>query len=200
MVRLLDLVGGILQWIGRLYGLVILAAGALLLYWGGRGALAYFTGVRAAWTDPLACAAGLAAGVLAVWAGARVVRGGLPSSAARPSSELDQTLEEAMKLERRDPAAARQLLDSYFTREAASDEARREDLRARSAYDVDAAIALRTELHNEMELNALFRKDVLKKWPEEQRGPMLAEIEQSDRHFQTELSSLEDTIAKLRLR
>jgi hypothetical protein len=200
MARWLDLVGGILQWIGRLYGLIILAAGVLLLYWGGRGALAYVTGVRAAWSDPLACAAGLVGGVLGVWAGARVVRRGLPSRAGGPSSELDATLEEAMKLERHDPAAARQLLDGYFTHQAATDEARRENLRARSAYDVDAALALRKELQNELELNALFRKDVLKKWPEDQRGPMLAEIDQTDHQFQSELRVLEDKIARLRLR
>ena len=199
MVRWLDLIGGILQWIGRLYGLVILAAGGLLLYWGGRGALAYATGIRAAWSDPLACAAGLVGGVLGVWVGARVVRRGLPSSAG-PSSELDATLEEATKLERQDPAAARQLLDNYFTREAATDEARRGELRARSAYDVDAAIALRKELQDELELNASFRKQVVKKWREDQRAPMLAEIDLTDRQCQTELRALEDTIARLRLR
>jgi hypothetical protein len=200
MPRLPDLVGGILQWIGRIYGLIILTAGVLLLYWAGRGALAYFTGIRAAWTDPLACAAGLVGGVLGVWAGAHIVRRGLPSRAGGPSSELDATLEEAMNLERHDPATARQLLDSYFTRAAATDEARREDLRARSASDVDAAIALENDLRKELELNALFRKDVLQEWPEDQRGPMLAEIEKTERKFQTELRGLEDTIARLRLR
>jgi hypothetical protein len=200
MLRWLDLVGKTLEWVGRLYGLIILAVGVLLLYWGGRGAFAYLNGIRAAWSDPLACAAGVVGGVLGIWAGARVVRRGLPARGTRPSSELDATLEEAMKLERDYPAEARQLLDGYFTRQAASNEARRNDLRARSANDVDAALVLRNELQKELELNALFRKEVLKKWPDGQRAPMLNEIDQTDRQCQSELRSLEDTIARLRLR
>ena len=85
-------------------------------------------------------------------------------------------------------------------REAAADDARRAGLRARAALDVDAAIALRKELQDELDLNADFRKDVLKTWPEDQRAPMLAEIEKTDRQFQTELRTLDATIARLRLR
>src|SRR6267143_524300 len=199
MPRRLDVFGATLQWVGRLYGLIVLAVGGLLLCWGGRGVRAYLSGIRAAWSDPLACAAGIVGGILGIWAGAHVARRGLPARGGRPSSELDATLEEAMRLERDDPAAARKL-DSYFTREAATDEARRDDLRARSAYDVDAAHALRNELQKQLELNALFRKDVLRKWPEDQRGPMLSELDQTDSQFQSERQSLEDTIARLRLR
>jgi len=193
-----------LDFVGRLYGLVILGAGAVLLFFAGRGALAYAHGIRAAWTDPLACAAGFIGGVLGLWAGARVLQRGLPTGgvafAGRTSSpELDATLEEASRLEREDPAAARQLLDSYFAREAALKDARRADLRARSASDVEAARALRRELQEDLELNLSFRKEVLRKWPEDQRAPMLAELDQTDQEFRSELLELDATIGRLKL-
>ena len=203
MRRWLDLVGVALQLVGRAYGLIILGIGALLLYWAGRGALAYANGIRAAWADPLACAAGFIGGMLGLWAGARVLRGGIPPGGLGlgrgTSPELDATLAEASRLEAEDPAAARQLLDGYFAREAAMKETRRAELRVRSSDNVEAARALRRELQEEVELNALFRKDVLRKWPEDQRGPMLAEIDQTDRQFRAELLELDDTIARLRL-
>src|SRR5437588_5094731 len=147
MRRWLNLVGLALQLVGRVYGLAILAVGVLLLYWTGRGALAYANGIRAAWTDPLACAAGFIGGVLGLWAGARVLRRGIPSGGLGlgrgTSPELDATLDETTRLEGEDPAAARRLLDSYFTREAAMKETRRAELRARSSHDVKAAGALR---------------------------------------------------------
>ncbi len=204
MRRWLEPVGFALQLVGRAYGLIILGVGALLVYWAGRGALAYANGIRAAWADPLACAAGFIGGVLGLWAGTRVLRRGIPPGGLGlgrgASPELDATVEEASRLEGEDPAAARQLLDSYFTREAAMKETRRAELRTRSSTDVNAARALRRELQEEMELNGVFRKEVLRKWPEDQRAPMLAEIDQTDRQFQSELLGLDDTIARLRLR
>jgi len=57
---------------------------------------------------------------------------------------------------------------------------------------------LRRELEEEVERNARFRNEVLKKWPEDQRAPMLAEIDQADRQFQSELLELDRTIARLK--
>src|SRR5688572_25502768 len=124
MRRWLDLVGLAFQLVGRAYGVFILGVGVLLLYWAGRGALAYSNGIRAAWADPLACAAGFIGGALGLWAGARVLRGGIPAGSfglgRGTSPELDATLAEASRLEADDPAAAQQLLDSYFTRDRKS--------------------------------------------------------------------------------
>jgi len=199
MNRWLNLLGLTAQLVGRVYGLAILAAGAALLYWAGRGTLAYLQGTRAAWSDPLACAAGFVGGALAMWAGAHVLRGGVPRLSGKTSSELDAALEAASNLEREDPVAARQILDDYFAREATK-EARRTELRALSSQDVEAARALRRELQEELALDAEFRKEVVKKWPEDQRAGMLAEIDQADREVQAELLQLDNAIERLRLR
>ena len=114
------------------------------------------------------------------------------------NDELTRTLAEVDKLEDTDPVAARQLLDRYFARDAAKTENRRAELRQRSHHDPEAAVTLRRELEEEVELNARFRKEVLKKWPEDQRAPMLAGIDQADRQFQSELLELDRTIARLK--
>ena len=203
MLRWFDLLDVTLRWIGRLYGLVFLAIGLLMLYWGGRGLLAYEAGIRAAWTEPLACAAGLLAGLLSLWAGTRVVRSGIPPRwfprGRGISEELDATLEEAMKLERTDPAASRQLLDSYFMREAAATENRRAELRHRALHDIRAAVELRRELQDDLDSNALARKDLLKGMPPEQHAPMLTQIDEVDRELQSQLLQLNGTIERLRL-
>jgi hypothetical protein len=58
----------------RVYGTVFIALGALFVYWGGRGLLAYTSGVRAAWTEPGVCVLGLIAGPLIAWFGWRMLR------------------------------------------------------------------------------------------------------------------------------
>ena len=203
MIRWRDLPPFALDLVGRAYGLFFLAIGVLFTYWTARGLIAYASGVRTAWSDPLACGAGAVIAVFSFWAGARVVRGGIPSvrlfSGRGTSPELDQTLEEAMRLERTDPAAAQQLLDSYFMREAAATNARREDLRRRAAIDVEAAVALRRELAEELANNAELKKDMLKRMSEGERGGMLGEIETSNRQLEVELSDLERTIGQRRL-
>src|SRR6266581_3208877 len=80
------------------------------------------------------------------------------------NDELTRTLAEADKLEDTDPVAARQLLDRYFARDAAKTENRRAELRQRSYHDPEAAVTLRRELEEEVELNARFRKEVLRKF------------------------------------
>jgi hypothetical protein len=203
MPRWYDVVGAGITWLGRLYGVVFLCLGVVFLYWGGRGLLAFKNGIRAAWSDPAVCAVGLLIGVLSLWVGSHLVRNavlarefaggrGLPD-------ELAQTLDEVGRLEKTNPGVARDTLDNYFVRDAATTERRRAELRQRSSYDVEAAIALRRELQKEIELNALFRKDVLKKWPEEQRAPMLAEINHTNRQFESELLELDRAITRLRL-
>jgi hypothetical protein len=203
MLRWWDLPELALRWIGRLYGSLILGVGIVLLYFAARGLVGYARGIRAAWTDPIAGAAGFVAGVLALWIGARLLRRGIPFvvlGSGRRSRELASTLEEVDKLQREDPVAADQLLENYFTREAATKEVLRAELRAQSSHDVEAARALRRELQAELELNAVFRKDVLKKWPEDQRQSMLAEIDETTRQYRSELLELDETIERLRLR
>src|SRR6267143_5939706 len=97
--RLLDVLSIAFSWLQRLYGVFFLALGVLFLYWAGRGLLAYENGLRAAWSDPLACIAGVAAGVLSLWAGYRIVRRGLSFGRTLggrwDSEELTATLEAA---------------------------------------------------------------------------------------------------------
>jgi len=88
------------------------------------------------------------------------------------SDELAQAIDEADKLDETDPAT----------------------------HDVDSAVVLRRTLQKKIEINALFRKDVLKNVPEDQRAPMLVEIEEADRRFQSELLELERTIPRRKLR
>jgi len=202
MPRWYNIVSAGLTWLGRLYGVFFLGLGVVFLYLGGRGLVAFKNGIRAAWSDPTACIIGLVAGVLSLWVGSHLVKN---ATLAREfaggrgrNDELTRTLAEADKLEDTDPVAARRLLDRYFARDAAKTENRRAELRQRSHHDPEAAVTLRRELEEEVELNARFRKEVLKKWPEDQRAPMLAEIDQADRQFQSELLELDRTIARLK--
>jgi hypothetical protein len=191
-------------WLGRLYGVAFFAIGFVFLYWAGRGFLAYANGIRAAWTEPWACLIGLVAGVASWWVGFHLVK---DRALARQfvagrdrSDELSKLADEFSRLEDTDPVAARQLLEGDLSRETAKAEARRAQLRERSYYDVDAAIALRRELQKEIKLNAEFRKNVVKKWPAEQREPMLAEIDRTDLEYQSQIRELDGRIEELRLR
>ena len=184
----------------RIYGAFFLVLGVLFLYWSGRGFLGYAHGIREAWADPTACVIGLIIGPLSLWAGFHAARSParLLSRLSEPKTELDRTIQEAMKLEQTDPAASRQLLDDYFAREAAATETRRTELRGRAPKDISAALALREELSTELRDNALMRKDVLRKWPAEKRSDMLLELDAADSRLQTELSELASTIDRLR--
>ena len=202
--RLLRAYSVLLGWIGRLYGTFFLALGILFFYWAGRGLLAYATGIRAAWSDPLACVAGLVAGGLSVWTGLRFVRHGIPPRGFRRShgmsKELEATLDEALRLEETDPAASRQLLDSYFMREAVVTDARRADLRQRAIHDLKSALDLRRELQDELASNAFGRREMLATLPEGQRTSVLTEIEAADHRLQSELLQLNATIERLKLK
>jgi len=202
--RLLDVVSIGFGWLQRLYGVFFVALGALFLYWAGRGLLAYEHGVRAAWSDPLACLAGVAAGVLSLWAGSRIVRSGLSFGVTVggrwDSEELAATLEAADKLQRTDPIAAQQLLDSYFTREAAATDMRRSSLRQRAPYDLKAALALREELQDDLNANTYARSEMLKGMPVSQHNTALTQIDQDDQNLRAELSALEVVITRLQAR
>jgi hypothetical protein len=197
-----------MRWIERLYGLFFrlyavffLALGALFLYWGVRGLLAYQAGTRAAWTDPLACAAGLVAGVLSLWTGVRLMPGKIALGRTRGvSAELQTTLDIAMELEQTDPAAAQQLLDSYFMREAAAEGTRRMELRQRAPYDVAAALELRRRLQEDLTSNVAARNDILKDVPEPERTAMVTQIDAAQHDLQTELVDLDNKIDRLKLR
>ena len=68
MPRWYDLIPAVETWLGRFYGMAILALGAVSLYWGTRGFLALLHGVRADWTDPRACGIALVIAGLSFWA------------------------------------------------------------------------------------------------------------------------------------
>jgi len=188
----------LLLWsIGRFYGLVFVALGGVFFYWGIRGLLAYSNGTRAAWSEPAVCVVGFLAGGLSLWIGVRLVRSGIPSDRlARGQGELDATVDAAMKLERTDPAAAYELMDRYFIREAAATEARRAELRQRAPHDRDAAVELRRELQDELTTNALNREDVVKRASADQRASLLAQIDAADRDLRAELVQLDAVIER----
>jgi hypothetical protein len=192
------------QLLARLYGLFFVAIGAVFVYWSGRGLLAYANGIRAAWAEPGACIIGLIVASLSFWVGTRMVRKGIPAgnlaSMAGISEQLESTMEEAMTLERTDPAASRRLLDDYFTQQASATEVRRADLRHRAQQDINAALALREELREEVKNNALLRKNVLARWPPEQRPSMLLELDAAESQLKAELLQLDGQIAQLKQR
>lgn len=192
MLRVIELIRWVL---GRLYGLVFVGLGGVFLYWSARGFIAYSDGVRVAWSEPAICAVGIVVGGLSLWVAIHFVRSGIPES--RHSSELDALVDAAMKLERTDPAAAHKLLDPYFMREAAATEARRVELRRRASHDHDAAVELRRELAEDLETNALRKRDALKKAPADRRAAIVAEIDAADRAVREELLQLDTTIQRL---
>lgn len=200
--KLPDLIGAGLELVFRLYGVFFLALAALFVYWSARGLLAYEAGIRAAWADPLAAAAGLGATALSFWAGIKIVRGRIPPSTIRGSgsSELDATIAEAMKLERSDPQAARQLLDGYFIREAQNTQYRREELRQRAEHDLSVAVALRKELQGELADSRALKKDMLKHVPADQRDDLLHEADETDRELSNQLAELDSLIKRHELR
>jgi len=116
------------------------------------------------------------------------------------SRELEATLDEALRLEETDPAASRQLLDSYFMREAVVTDARRADLRQRAIHDLKSALDLRRELQDELASNAFGRRQMLATLPEGQRTSVLTEIEAADHRLQSELLQLNGTIERLKLK
>ena len=82
--------GIVLQLVIRSYGAFFLAAGAVLLYWAGRGLLGYVGGSRTAPSDPVAGAAGLIAGVLGLWVGTRLLRGEMPTDGGPLRSDEEE--------------------------------------------------------------------------------------------------------------
>jgi hypothetical protein len=194
-------VANLATWVmGRLYGLFFMALGTLFLFWGGRGALAFLSGVRAAWSDPTAIAIGLVVAPLSFWIGVHLLRGGLPRKglfSGIVSPELQNVLDAAMKLERTDPGAARELLDSYFMRQAADTERRRTELRSRAPHDRQAALELLRDLQAELSDNAAIRKDIEAHASLERRMEFLKDIDSQDDSLKAELSDLERTLARL---
>ena len=199
--RIIEATSIVVGLIMRFYGLFFVGVGGLFLFWAVRGFLAYANGIREAWADPTACVIGLLVGPLGLWAGFQMLRNPsrLLSSSSRADSELDRTIKEAMELGKSDPAASRQLLDSYFAREAAETEARRAELRRRAPQDISAALTLREELSKELRDSTAFRKDVLRKWPVEEHSAMLLELDAAEGKLQTELSEVAAIIDRLRL-
>lgn len=195
MLALLSAAASVGEWVMRAYGLLFVAIGAAFLYWSGRGFLAYERGIRAAWTEPLACALGLVAAVLCFWLGVRIGRGKLTLGRTRGvSPELEATMDAVLELEKTDPVAATQLLDSYFMREAAAAERRRDELRQRAPHDVGAAVELRKLLQASLATNALARKEFGRE------TKVLDQIDADDRSLQDELVQLDRTIHGLRLK
>ena len=180
----------------RFYGVLFLAGGGLFFYWSARGLLAYQRGVREAWTEPLACAVGLIAGGACWWAAYRLIRGKMKVSLARSglSPEEEAMLETVEELEQTDPAAAVQLLDTFYIRQGEAEERRRDELRRLAPHEMRAAVELRRTLQKNLELSALARKEFAADDP-----ALLAQIDAEDSNVRRELAQLEATIDRLRL-
>lgn len=79
-----------LTWVGRLYGIAILALGTVCLYWGTRGFIAFFQDIRADWTDPRACGMALVIAGLSFWVAYHVLTNpALARGWARGGTSLD---------------------------------------------------------------------------------------------------------------
>jgi hypothetical protein len=108
-------------WIGRFYGLCLLAIGAVFLYLSGRGLIAFSNGTRAAWSDPVACALGLIIAGLSFWAGVKVVRNRQLAEefvvGGKVDHELDVVLDQVDRLKESDPVRAHRILEDYVARE-----------------------------------------------------------------------------------
>ena len=115
------------------------------------------------------------------------------------SPELQATMDAVIELDKTDPAAANQLLDSYFMREVEADQRRRVELRARASHDVNAAVELRDKLEEDLKANAYARKEWADDVEEPKRSELLAQLSSDDRGLEAELGQLDTTIIRLRL-
>ena len=161
--------------IGRLFGAALLALGVVFLYWGGRGLLGYWMGLRTAPSDPLASLAGLIAGALGLWMGARAMRGGLPlDTLSRPDAEEIADIE----------------------REVAEHERQVTRLRDLAKTDLSSGEALQKLLADDLvrtrEALGVFRK---------KRSDQLArQFSEDEQALEQELHALQAHLAQLRLR
>jgi hypothetical protein len=86
-----DFIPDTMTWVGRLYGMAILALGGVCLYWGTRGFVAFFHGVRADWSDPRAWSIALVIAGLSFWVAYHVLTNPvLARGFARGGRSLDE--------------------------------------------------------------------------------------------------------------
>jgi hypothetical protein len=110
-----------LPWIGRFYGVCILAIGAVFLYLSGRGLIAMWTDTRGPRSDPTAYILGLIIAGLSFWAGTKVLRDRQLAKeyalGGKVDDEAERVLDEVNRLKESDPLRARGILEDYLARE-----------------------------------------------------------------------------------
>ena len=111
-------------WLGRFYAVAILGLGAVFLFWGVRGVIAYVNGTREPWSDPFVCGIALIIAVLSFWAGTQLLRNAqlareYSAGITRDDDEYMDALDQAEKLKQTDPSAARRLLEDLIARKEA---------------------------------------------------------------------------------
>ena len=171
----MNLVIVLFQWIGRLVGVALLGLGAVFLYWGGRGLFAYWSGVRTAPSDPLAGVAGLVAGMLGMWMGARVMRSGMPSDTLpRSDAEVIADVE----------------------REVAEHDRELNRLRDLAKTDLSSAEALQRFLVNDLAKT----REAMRVFSKRGSGQLAGQFSEDEQALEQELHTLHAHLAQLRLR
>ena len=122
MSRWYRLFSSVATWFGRFYGVAILGIGAAFLFWGVRGLVAYVSGTREGWSDPVVCALALIIAVLSLWAGTHLLRDArlareYSAGITHDDDAIMDQLDQVKQLQQTDPSAARRLLEDLIARE-----------------------------------------------------------------------------------
>ena len=111
--------------------------------------------------------------------------------------EEDALFEKASHLEKTDPAAAEQLLDSYFAAKAETDAQERAKLWDQAGQDRKAAVRLERILKEELRANDLMRRG-LDAVPPEQRPAAAEFVQQQETRTCSDLERIRAIIQQLR--
>lgn len=120
--------------------------------------------------------------LLGLWVGKR-----------RAERRMPPELVQALRLDKKDPAAARQLMDHYFARQAGQDSEERAQLWQQAPTDLNAATELRRRLTEDLATDAAARQEL-------NTPQLLSNIEQSEKQARAQIAKLDDVIQRLRMR
>jgi hypothetical protein len=134
----------------------------------------------------------LALGVLFAW---RAIRGLRLDAASREETEV---FERAAELEHVDPAAADQLLSSYFTKKGELAARERARLWEMASHDRGSAARLERLLKADLRGNALMRQRWIPTVPSEQRSAAAQMVEKRERQTREDLERVHVILKQLK--
>ena len=123
---------------------------------------------------------------------------GLRLGKRRAERRLPPELLQALRLDKADPGAARQVMDDYFMRQAAQDAQERAQLWERAPTDLDAAMELRRRLLDDLATGTAARHELDK--VTEPQPQLLNNIEQDGQQARAQIARLDELINRLRVR